>query len=426
MTSIGGQTPTYDQNGDVLNDFLNSYSWDANGRPVTVDSVTLTYDALGRMVEQDKSGTYTEIVYSPMGNKLAFMSGQTLSKAYVPLPTGAIATYFSSGLTNYHHMDWLGSFRFASNTNRTKSADTAYGPFGEPYATSGTPAFGFTGPTQDTASNVYDFLAREYGIQGRWPSPDPAGLASVDPSDPQTWNRYAYLRNSPLEGTDPTGMDDCWGMPDGEVNQGTAEYVQCEQEQMFGDSATGSLSNQSGQVPYTSPGLYTQPCAPSGATLTNSCNAGYQGGQELTDAEGAWEKYVNAVSGSSGPTAASDWTSTYFSASYSGPDLMGAALGAAGLTKPGDFISAHTSITIFGKPTGGGSSIGPNPPTHVSVFPKTPSLALPAQLKPTCSVPTLMKQWLQQLKAWLTNNPDSQLPLEFQQPPAWVVSCATP
>jgi RHS repeat-associated protein len=66
----------------------------------------------------------------------------------------------------------------------------------------------FTGMNQDTASNVYDFPAREYGIQGRWPSPDPAGLAAVNPMDPQTWNRYAYVRNSPLELTDPLGLCD--------------------------------------------------------------------------------------------------------------------------------------------------------------------------------------------------------------------------
>lgn len=59
---------------------------------------------------------------------------------------------------------------------------------------------------QDTASNVYDFPAREYGIQGRWPSPDPSGLAAVDSSDPQSWNRYAYVGNSPLNLTDPLGL----------------------------------------------------------------------------------------------------------------------------------------------------------------------------------------------------------------------------
>lgn len=60
---------------------------------------------------------------------------------------------------------------------------------------------------QDTASNLYDFPAREYGIQGRWPSPDPAGIGAANLTDPQTWNRYGYVRNTPLIMTDPTGMD---------------------------------------------------------------------------------------------------------------------------------------------------------------------------------------------------------------------------
>jgi len=84
--------------------------------------------------------------------------------------------------------------------------DGAYGPFGEPYAQSGTTDVSFTGMNQDTVVNLYDFPAREYGIQGRWPSPDPAGISSVSIKDPQTLNRYAYVRNSPLNNLDPTGM----------------------------------------------------------------------------------------------------------------------------------------------------------------------------------------------------------------------------
>ena len=52
MTLIGSSTPSYDSNGNVTNDFLNNYAWDANGRPVTADGVGLTYDAFGSMVEQ--------------------------------------------------------------------------------------------------------------------------------------------------------------------------------------------------------------------------------------------------------------------------------------------------------------------------------------------------------------------------------------
>src|SRR5260221_7772361 len=77
------------------------YGPDAEGRPVTLDSVSLTFDALNRMVEQHSGSSYTEIAYAPTGEKLALMNGQTLQKAFVPLPGGAAAVYTSTGLDHY-------------------------------------------------------------------------------------------------------------------------------------------------------------------------------------------------------------------------------------------------------------------------------------------------------------------------------------
>jgi RHS repeat-associated protein len=212
MTQIGSSTPTYDGNGNVTNDFLHTYAWDAAGRPVTIDGVGATYDAIGRMVEQNRSGTYTEIVYAPSGAKLALMSGQSLTEAFVPLSGGSTAVYNSSGLVYYRHSDHLGSSRFASTPTRTMYYDGAYAPFGEPYAQTGTTDLSFTGMNQDTVANLYDFPAREYGTQGRWPLPDPSGISSVSLSNPQTLNRYAYVMNNPLSLADPLGLhaDDCW------------------------------------------------------------------------------------------------------------------------------------------------------------------------------------------------------------------------
>jgi len=34
-------------------------------------------------------------------------------------------------------------------------------------------------------------------------TPDPAGMAAADPSNPQSWNRYAYVMNNPLGYVDP-------------------------------------------------------------------------------------------------------------------------------------------------------------------------------------------------------------------------------
>jgi RHS repeat-associated protein len=206
MTNIAGFTPTYDANGNVTNDSNHTYSWDAYGNAITLDGVGLTYDASDRMVEQNRSGAYTQFVYAPTGFKMQILNGQTVAKNFVPLAGGATAVFTSSGLTDVRHADWLGSSRFASTPSRTMYFDTAYAPFGEPYAQSGTTDLSFTGQNSDTTSGIYDFLYRPYSIQGRWPTPDPAGLAAVDPTNPQSWNRYAYVLNGPINLADPSGL----------------------------------------------------------------------------------------------------------------------------------------------------------------------------------------------------------------------------
>ena len=87
-------------------------------------------------------------------------------------------------------------------------SDVAYAPYGEQYSQAGTADPSFTGQNSDTTSTLYDFTFREHSMsQGRWISPDPAGLAAVDPTNPQSWNRYAYVMNNPMAFIDPDGMD---------------------------------------------------------------------------------------------------------------------------------------------------------------------------------------------------------------------------
>ena len=65
-----------------------------------------------------------------------------------------------------------------------------------------------TGKERDTESGNDYFGARYYGSpMGRFLSPDPL-LNSGRPSNPQTWNRFAYALNNPLGGTDPDGHCD--------------------------------------------------------------------------------------------------------------------------------------------------------------------------------------------------------------------------
>jgi RHS repeat-associated protein len=85
--------------------------------------------------------------------------------------------------------------------------DTAYTPFGEAYALSGSADLYFTGQNQDLTNDEYDFPYRQYhAAQGRWVTPDPAGQAAVDPTLPQSWNRYVYVSDNPLVLVDPDGL----------------------------------------------------------------------------------------------------------------------------------------------------------------------------------------------------------------------------
>ncbi|MHB8753412.1 MAG: RHS repeat domain-containing protein [Candidatus Acidiferrales bacterium] len=227
---------SYDGIGDVTSDSLHSYAWDSFGRPTTIDSISMTYDAFGRMVEQNKGGVYTEIFYGPTGAKLALYNGSTLVQAFIPLPGGGTAIYNASGLQYYRHPDWLASSRFASTPSRTMYYDLAYAPFGEQYAQSGNTGVSdvsFAQNNEDTTTDLYDAQNREYGIQGRWPSPDPAGGGAANPANPQSWNRYAYLLNNPLSAVDTTGLFCVWddgsydspddpetGTPDGCASRG--------------------------------------------------------------------------------------------------------------------------------------------------------------------------------------------------------------
>jgi hypothetical protein len=66
----------------------------------------------------------------------AVMSGQSVVQAQYPLPAGGLAIYTGAALT-YAHGDWLSSGRLVSSSTQTMVSDSAYAPFGEQYAATG-------------------------------------------------------------------------------------------------------------------------------------------------------------------------------------------------------------------------------------------------------------------------------------------------
>ncbi len=218
----GWSNVQYDANGNLKSDPYNTYTWDAFNDLATANGASVTYDAFSQMVE-NQGGIY-QFVYSPTGGQpLAIMNGQTLVNAFVPLPVrGEYAIYNSFGLSQYNHPDWLGSARLSSSPSRSPIPSMSYAPFGEGY-TGGQQWVQFTAtgeawtvqPGENDTGSLEDFTFRRYSpTQGRWISPDPAGLSATDPSNPQSWNRYAYVLNNPLGYTDPTGLVCYYGTTD--------------------------------------------------------------------------------------------------------------------------------------------------------------------------------------------------------------------
>jgi RHS repeat-associated protein len=207
----------YDANGNLRSDSFHIYTWDAENKLTSIDTGLtggpVVTDAFGRVVESTISGVTQQILYGPTG-KLGFANGQTMTKIRIPLPGGGQAIYNGGALAKYNHPDWQGNIRVGSKaTSQTLSGVSEYTPFGYPYdnGTAGPAGPSFNGSYGDVLdSHEYDATFRElHPVQGRWIQPDPAGMAAVDVSNPQTWNRYAYVTNNPLSYTDPLGLFRC-------------------------------------------------------------------------------------------------------------------------------------------------------------------------------------------------------------------------
>ena len=210
ITSVGSVPGVYDSNGNLVNDptqNTNSVnSFDSENKAITLEGINVLYDALGRVAETAEPSGSEEFLYGPGGGKLAIMAGQTLARADIPLPGGAEAVYEAGGLTAFRHADQLGSAPLASTLTNTVWSAVGYAPYAEPFPSTGSDR-SFTGKKADINGDQYDFPMREYNpTQGRWWTPDPAGAAAVDPSDPQSFNRYAYVNGQPLGLIDPFGL----------------------------------------------------------------------------------------------------------------------------------------------------------------------------------------------------------------------------
>ncbi len=87
-----------------------------------------------------------------------------------------------------------------------------YLPFGELNSSdSAVTSHKFTGDERDGETGLDHTLFRKYSSTlGRWTTPDPASLTVASPAFPQSWNRYSYVLNNPMNLLDPSGLECVW------------------------------------------------------------------------------------------------------------------------------------------------------------------------------------------------------------------------
>jgi RHS repeat-associated protein len=232
-----GSTPTtYDAAGNITQDtkFRNaSYAYYANGRQTAATLGGLTqnsvYDCAGQRVQTSTTakGTPTRtMVYDIFGQDIADYSGSTgstLERKNIYRGGQLLATYEAgSSALKYVLTDIQGSTRAIMNNSGGSSSVIArhdYLPFGEEIAAgvglrTGGLGYGATdtnrwkyGLTErdDTTGLDHTWWRKYESFSGRWTSPDPY-TGSMSIGDPQSFNRYAFVQNDPVNFADPSGL----------------------------------------------------------------------------------------------------------------------------------------------------------------------------------------------------------------------------
>jgi RHS repeat-associated protein len=162
------------------------------------------------------SGT-VEYTFDLQGHVLTRTNSGSIATAYIPI-AGRLwgAIYTASGNTRFMHADWLGSARAYTELDGSLQGTCQTLPFGDARnCTVSTDDDYYAGPMWwNGDDSLYLSQTRSYNpSQAVWATTDPAGMAAVDLTNPQSWNRYAYVLNNPVSFTDPKGLNpgqDCW------------------------------------------------------------------------------------------------------------------------------------------------------------------------------------------------------------------------
>jgi RHS repeat-associated protein len=211
LASVNGQSYTWDDNGNLINDGEKAYTYNQANRLTNLTQGATTfqfnYNGDGARLRQVIAGvptTYTQDLAAPLPVVLQSKTGANATKYVYALGTRPLAQYGEAW--EYLLADALGSVRQIVDVDGNVTLAESYEPYGNVLSSNGTASsiFGYSGEQVDTFIKLLFLRARYY-------SPETARFLSKDVwqgdyTRPQSFNGGTYTENNPVNATDPSGM----------------------------------------------------------------------------------------------------------------------------------------------------------------------------------------------------------------------------
>jgi len=284
LTTWNGTTITPDANGNILNDGVAAYTWNARNQLISRGSANFEYDSYGRRI------------FNASGNNLLYEGWNVSQELSGTTPTanrilGGIDEFFSRADSTGQFSpltDALGSTLALTNSSGNITTQYGYDPYGNTTGngSSSTNVFQYTGREND-GNGLYSYRSRYYSpTLGRFISEDAIGFAGGP-------NLYRYANADPVGNRDPFGRDTGQFGVGGQLTVGV----------VAGTAGGGIAGDDQGNV-----GLYLT--LGGGAGTGAGGSAGLQGawssGQDINDLSG-WFTNVSVGGGAGAGGSADTW-----------------------------------------------------------------------------------------------------------------------
>ncbi|MFQ5850528.1 MAG: RHS repeat-associated core domain-containing protein [Candidatus Binatia bacterium] len=211
-------TYTYDANGSLMEQTAKAtgdrtvYTYNVENQLIRVEKFTVAgglspvltaeyrYDALGRRIEKNVNGVITRYVYDNEDILVELDSTNAVVARYTHGPgIDEPLIMFHGGQPFFYHADGLGSVWDLTDSAGAVARSFTYDSFGQLVAETGilVNPYTFTAREFDPETGLYYYRARHYMPSiGRFLQTDP--LFAL--------NLYSYVRNNPVNFTDPRGL----------------------------------------------------------------------------------------------------------------------------------------------------------------------------------------------------------------------------